>query len=267
MKFLLPVCLLLVAACARPQPAAPVAAFPEGTLVDLTHAFDEHTVYWPTADGFTLTSDAQGWQDAGYYYEANSFTAAEHGGTHLDAPIHFAEGTWTADAIPLERLIGPAAVIDVSEAAAANRDYLVSVEDIERWEHAHGPLVDGAIVLLRTGYGQYWPDRERYMGTAARGAEAVAQLHFPGLAPEAAAWLARERAIHAIGIDTPSIDTGQSNLFESHQHLFAANIPAFENVANLEALPATGATVIALPMKIARGSGGPLRIVAIVPDA
>lgn len=267
MKTLVPVCLLLVASCARPQPSAPPPALPEGALVDLTYAFDEHTVYWPTADGFALTPDAQGWQDAGYYYEANSFTAAEHGGTHLDAPIHFAEGMWTTDAIPLERLIGPAAVIDVSEAAAANRDYLVSVEDIERWERAHGPLMDGAIVLLRTGYGQYWPDRERYMGTAERGAEAVSQLHFPGLAPEAAAWLARERAIDAIGIDTPSIDTGQSSLFESHQHLFAANIPAFENVANLEALPATGATVIALPMKIARGSGGPLRIVAIVPDA
>ncbi len=103
------------------------------------------------------------------------------------------------------------------------------------------------------------------MGTDERGPEAVAKLHFPGLDPEAAGWLVASRTIKSIGLDTPSIDFGQSTHFESHQALFAAEIPAFENLANLERLPESGFGIIALPMKIAGGSGGPLRIVAIVP--
>ncbi len=265
MKYRLLLLLPLMLSCAdTPVPGPP--GFPEGTLVDLTYAFDSTTIFWPTANGFELSVDARGRQEAGYWYEANSFSTAEHGGTHLDAPVHFSEGQWTTDAIPLTRLIGPAVVVDVSEAALANRDYLVSVADFERWESEHGLLPDGVIVLVRTGYGAFWPDREQYMGTAERGPDAIQLLHFPGIAPEAASWLATERTINAIGIDTPSIDTGQSQLYEAHQNLFAANIPAFENVANLDRLPASGATVIALPMKITGGSGGPLRIVAVVPD-
>lgn len=261
---------LLAGAC-QPEGTVPDASlptpagFPDGTLIDLTHPFNEETIYWPTEDGFELTTRAQGMTEDGYYYEAHAFTSAEHGGTHLDAPIHFAEGQWTTDQIPLERLMGPAAVVDVSEQAASNPDYQVTQADFEAWEATHGPLPDGVIVLLRTGYSQFWPDRERYMGTAERGAEAVAQLHFPGLHPEAARWLVDNRRIHAIGLDTPSIDYGQSALFEAHQTLFAANVPAFENVANLDQLPEVGFSVIALPMKIEGGSGGPLRIVALVP--
>ena len=259
---------LLLAAC---QPAEtpspePAAAFPAGAIVDLTYAFDGETIYWPTAEGFRLTQDARGIQEGGYYYEANSFSAAEHGGTHLDAPIHFAENRWTADEIPLERLIGPAIVVEVAEQTAGNPDYLVSVADFERWEEAHGTMPDGVIVLLRTDYGSFWPDRERYMGTAERGADAVPKLHFPGLDPDAARWLVENRAIHAIGLDTPSIDYGQSSLFEAHQVLFEANIPVFENVARLDRLPPEGFTVVALPMKIKGGSGGPLRIVAILAE-
>ncbi len=211
-----------------------------------------------------LTEDAKGFTEGGYYYEANSFSAAEHGGTHLDAPIHFAKGQWTVDAIPLEHLMGPAIVVDVTEQAAGNPDYQVSVADFERWESRHGTIPEGVIVLVRTGYGQFWPDRERYMGTAERGPDAVAKLHFPGLDPEAARWLVANRPIHALGLDTPSIDYGQSTLFETHQILYAANIPAFENVAHLDRLPPEGFTVIALPMKIKGGSGGPLRIVAVI---
>ena len=121
-------------------------------------------------------------------------------------------------------------------------------------------------MLLRTGYEEFWPDRVRYMGTDERGPDAVAKLHFPGLHPDAARWLVANRSINAIGLDTPSIDFGQSTLFESHQVLFAADIPAFENLASLGKLPPTGFVIIALPMKIAGGSGGPLRIAAIVPD-
>lgn len=241
------------------QPAEP------GTWVDLTHPFDENTIYWPTAEGFRLKIDAAGTTEKGYYYEANSFCSAEHGGTHLDAPIHFAEGKWTADQIPLERLMGYAAVIDVSKKALKDRDYQVTVADFEAWEKAHGTLPNGAIVLLRTGYGKFWPDRKNYMGTDERGPQAVAKLHFPGLHPEAAKWLVNKRDIYAIGLDTPSIDYGQSTHFQSHVILFEKNIPAFENVANLENLPAKGAWVIALPMHIRNGSGGPLRIIARLP--
>ncbi len=252
-----------LAVAAASGPAA--AGFPAGRIVDLTHAYDASTVYWPTASGFELEIDFKGMTEGGWYYEANTFRTAEHGGTHLDAPIHFAADRHHADEIPLERLMGPAVVIDVSRRASADRDYQVSVADFEAWEERNGPLPDGVIVLLRTGFGRFWPDREAYMGTAERGPEAVASLHFPGLGPDAARWLVAEREIHAIGLDTPSIDYGQSKGFESHRILFERNIPAFENVANLSGLPERGFHVIALPMKIRGGSGGPLRIVAIVP--
>jgi kynurenine formamidase len=235
-------------------------------IVDLTHPFDDHTVYWPTGERFAHKPDTVGVQPGGYYYEAYSFCAAEHGGTHLDAPIHFAEHRWTADQIPLDRMIGPAIVVDASRRAAGRRDYLVSVQDLRDWEREHGAIPDGAIVLLRTGHSAYWPDPERYLGTAERGAAAVAKLHFPGLDPEAARWLVRERSIHAIGLDTPSIDAGPSTEFLAHRILLDANIPVFENVAALERLPARGFTVLALPMKIGGGSGGPLRIVALIPE-
>jgi kynurenine formamidase len=252
-----------VAAAAAESPAG--VAFPAGRIVDLTHAYDRDTVYWPTASGFELEVDFKGTTDGGWYYEANTFRTAEHGGTHLDAPIHFAANRHHADEIPLERLMGPAVVIDVSKQASSDRDYQVSVADFEAWEERNGRLPDGVIVLLRTGFGRFWPDREAYMGTAERGPEAVKSLHFPGLDPAAAAWLVAERDIHAIGLDTPSIDFGQSADFESHRILFEQNIPAFENVANLPELPERDFQVIALPMKIRGGSGGPLRIVAIVP--
>ncbi len=212
-----------------------------------------------------LESEFAGLTEKGYYYASNTFRSAEHGGTHLDAPLHFAEGRQTVDAIPLGHLVGPAVVVDVSEAALADADYQVSVADFEAWEAEHGRLPDGVIVLLNTGYAQFWPDRLRYMGTDERGAEAVAKLHFPGLHPDAARWLVAQRAVHAIGLDTPSIDYGQSTLFESHRALFDANIPAFENVANVGSLPVHGFVVAALPMKIRGGSGGPLRIIAFVP--
>jgi kynurenine formamidase len=160
--------------------------------------------------------------------------------------------------------MGAAIVIDVTKQCAANPDYLVSVKDFEDWEKRNGRIANGTIVLLRTGYGKYYPDRKKYLGTDERGAEAVAKLHFPGLDPDAARWITTNRSIKAIGLDTASIDRGQSTLFESHRILFEKNIPAFENVANLEQLPAKGFRVIALPMKIKGGSGGPLRILALL---
>ncbi len=233
------------------------------TIVDLTYTFGPDTIYWPTdTQGFELESLAAGQTDQGYYYAANRFAAAEHGGTHLDAPIHFHQGRSTAESIPIEQLVGLGVVIDVTEKAHLDRDYQIEIADLEYWEKLHGSLPEGAIVLLRTGFGRFWPDRERYLGTARLGPEAVPELHFPGLDPAAAEWLARDRQVKAVGIDTASIDPGQSTLFGSHVALFGADIPVFENVAGLDQLPDKDFLVFALPMKIAGGSGGPLRIIA-----
>ena len=260
--------LISLAACRpAPDPGSVVAGVFDGSggrWVDLTHAFSQEAVYWPTAQGFALDTVAYGPTPGGWFYAAFDFSAAEHGGTHLDAPIHFAEGRLTADQIPLSGLMGPAAVVDVSEKADA--DYLVSVDDLLAWEAAHGRLPDGAILLLRTGWATRWSDRVAYLGTDLTGPEAVPALHFPGLDPEAARWLVAERGVVAVGIDTPSIDRGQSATFDAHVILYSENMAGFENVANLDMLPAAGSYVVALPMKIQGGSGGPLRIVAFVPS-
>ncbi|MDP2957771.1 MAG: cyclase family protein [Longimicrobiales bacterium] len=234
-----------------------------GRWVDLTYAYSEESIYWPTAEGFKLEEVAYAETEGGRFYASYNYSASEHGGTHLDAPIHFARGGDTNEKVGLERLIGPAAVVDVSDRAHA--DYQVSVEDLQAWEARHGPLPNGVILLLRTGWGERWPDPVLYLGTDKKGPEAVPELHFPGLAPEAARWLVENRAIAALGIDTPSIDFGQSATFETHQVLYARNVVGFENVAHEEELPEWGAFVVALPMKIQGGSGGPLRIVAFLP--
>src|SRR4030095_5205445 len=167
--------------------------FPSGTIVDLSHAYGEDTIYWPTAERFKLEKVNDGDTPAGYYYAANNFSTAEHGGTHIDAPVHFARGRNAVDEIPLERLVGTAVVVDVSKPAATNADYLVSVADLESFEAAHGRIPDNAILLIRTGYSSRWPDAAKYLGTAERGAEAVPKLHFPGVAPDTARWLLENR--------------------------------------------------------------------------
>lgn len=252
---------ITMAAC---QSQGPTMAFEDGSWIDLTWAYSEETVYWPTdTRGFEFEELAFGETDGGWFYSAYRFSTAEHGGTHLDAPVHFARDRLTADAIPVDQLMGPAVVIDGLRTDDA--DYQFTVADLLRFEERHGQIPDGAIVLLRSGWGQRWPDRRSYLGTDKTGPEAVSQLHFPGLHPDAAQWLVANRSIKAVGIDTPSIDFGQSKDFASHVALYQANIPGFENVARLDALPETGSFVIALPMKIKDGSGAPLRIVAWVP--
>jgi len=235
----------------------------KGKWIDLTYSFSDSTLYWPNNKiTFHLDTQFNGTTALGFHYTSFQFCAPEHGGTHLDAPIHFAANHQTADQIPLDHLIGNAILIDVSENALKDRDYLVSVNDFMIWEKQHGKVPDDAIVLLRTGYGKFYPNAEKYFGTAEHGDAAIPKLHFPGLDPEAAQWLVKNRHIKAIGLDTPSIDYGQSKDFKSHQILLGENIPVFENVAHLDQLPVTGSYVIALPMKIQGGSGGPLRIVA-----
>ena len=237
----------------------------DARIVDLTHPFDQHTIYWPTSpSSFQLTRLNYGKTDAGYFYAANSFCTPEHGGTHFDAPIHFAEGRWTVDQVPVRQLIGPGVVIDISRQASGNPDYRLLTEDVRRWEAAHGTIPQGAIALLRTGWGRRWPDQKRYLGDDTPGD--ASHLHFPSYGKEAAEFLVKERKIAALGVDTASIDYGPSTDFIVHQIANGANVPGLENIANLEELPEQGAWIIALPMKIAGGSGGPLRIVAVIPQ-
>ena len=257
---------LALSACAPTQTEAPTFDPAAYTLVDLSHSFNAQTVYWPTSTKtFEHVQQAFGPTPGGYFYSSYELSTPEHGGTHLDAPVHFAEGKSTTDRVTLDRLTGPAVVVDVRERADSSADYLVGVADLEGWESRHGRMPDGAIVLLRTGWSSRWPDRARYLGTTKSGAEAVPELHFPGLDSAAAEWLVHERRIDALGIDTPSIDRGQSRDFIAHRILMAADMPAFENVASLDSLPELGAYVVALPMKIRGGTGGPLRIAALAP--
>ena len=244
--------------------ASAFAAEEESQWIDLTHELSADAVFWPTAEPFKMTTDFEGMTEKGYFYSAYSFTTAEHGGTHIDAPVHFAEGRHPVNEIPLSRLIGDAVVVDVSSAVAKNRDHLVSIADIVDWESQHGRVPDASIVLFRTGFGDYWPDAEQYLGTALRGEAGAAALSFPGLSREAAEWLVAKRQIKSVGIDTASIDYGKSKYFAAHVALMTHNVPAFENVANRDQLPPTGSYIIALPVKIKGGSGGPLRIVARV---
>ena len=240
------------------------APLQHGKWIDLTHPFSEKTLYWPTAKSFSLEQEFHAHTDKGYFYAANRYSASEHGGTHLDAPIHFSEKGKTVDQLSLDQMSGDAVVIDVSRKAAANRDYQISVADLKAFEAKHGRIPNGAIVLFRTGFAKRWPDAEKYLGTAERGQDAVAKLHFPGLHPDAARWIVKNRSIKAVGLDTASIDYGQSKLFESHQILMGKNIPAFENVAAMDKFPPTGSYIAAFPMKIQSGSGSPLRIAAMV---
>jgi kynurenine formamidase len=198
--------------------------------VDLSHAYDAATVFWPTSERFRLDKVADGVTPAGYYYAANNFFTAEHGGTHIDAPVHFAQGAQAVDQIPVDRFFGAAAVVDVTESSERDPDYQVTTDDLLRSERELGDIPPDAIVLIRTGFSRRWPDAARYLGTAERGEEAASMLHFPGLHPDAARWLIENRRIKAVGIDTASIDYGRSTLFETHRALFERNIPAFENL-------------------------------------
>lgn len=261
--FLLTVLLLASATAAAAQAQHPPIDLRGYRVVDLSYPFDEKTIYWPTSPTtFKLDRLAYGKTEGGYFYASNSFCTPEHGGTHLDAPIHFAEGKRTADQIPVEQLIAPAVVLDISAKAAADPDYRLTLQDLRAWEEKNGRVPEGAIVLLRTGWGARWPDRKRYLGDDKPGD--ASHLHFPSYGAEAARLLI-ERKVGALGVDTASIDHGPSKDFIVHQIATGANVPGLENVANLGELPPTGAWVIALPMKIAGGSGGPVRIVALVP--
>ncbi|XP_035682637.1 uncharacterized protein LOC118420038 [Branchiostoma floridae] len=230
-------------------------------VIDMTYTFDDTTIYWPTAKSFRLTNVFRNYTAGGYWYEAAEMEAADHGGTHLDAPAHFSRNKWRTDDIPIERLMGPAVVVDISAKTTGNAEYEVTPQDFQDWENTHGRIPDGCLLFVKTGWGKYWPDKRQYLGTDTKN---TSLLHFPGIHPDGARWLVQNRGMHAVGIDTASLDYGQSTTYESHQILFGANVPGFENVAHLDQLPTKGAIVYALPMKIGDGSGGPVRMIGVL---
>jgi kynurenine formamidase len=233
-------------------------------IVDLSHSYGANTLYWPTATSkFKLQPEAHGRTAGGWFYASNSLCTPEHGGTHLDAPLHFSETGHTTDRIPLEQLVAPAIVIDATTQAERDRDYRLTRDDVLRFEKANGLIARGTIVLLRTGWSRYWPDAKAYFGDDTPGD--ASKLSFPSYGVDAARLLVEERNVGALGIDTASIDFGRSTDFQVHRIATARNVPGFENLTNLDRLPVRGAVVIALPMKIEGGSGGPLRAVALVP--
>jgi D-alanyl-D-alanine dipeptidase/kynurenine formamidase len=250
----------------RRAPARPPLDLADAMVVDLTHPFDPSTLYWPNAtSGFELKTLHAGPTPGGWYYASNSFCAPEHGGTHMDAPIHFAEGKHTADGVEMDRLVLPMIVIDVTPKAAADSDYRLTVDDVTSWEKTNGTIPAGTAVILRTGWSDRWPDRKRTFGDDTPGR--TDHLHFPAYGKDAAALLVESRKVAVLGLDTPSLDHGPSTDFPAHRIAAAANVPGLENLTGLAALPPTGAWLIALPMKIAGGSGGPLRAIALVPPA
>ncbi len=249
--------------CGAPVPRAgePLAGY---RIVDLTHPFDETTVFWPTGRPFRHERTAWGRQPDGYWYSAYDLAMSEHCGTHLDAPIHFAEGRPAVGDLSLEDLSGPLALVDIERQCDANPDYAARVADLEIHEGEHGSVQPGTVVLFRTGWSRRWPNTLEYLGDDTPGK--ADGLHFPGISREAAQWLV-ERGAAAVGIDTASIDPGESTDFVAHQVLAEASIPILENVASLAAVPRTGAYLLAFPMKIGHGSGAPCRIAALLPPA
>jgi kynurenine formamidase len=233
------------------------------SIVDLTYAFDSTTIYCPTEKPMVHEREHWGMTPQGYFYASAKFAAPEHGGTHMDAPIHFNQSGATVDQVPLAESIGPAAVIDFSGRAAQDRDATLSLDDITGYEGRYGKIPDGAIVVARSGWGKFWPDKKRYLGTDKPGD--VAALHFPGFSVQAVEFILKNRSVAAIAIDTASMDPGNSKDFPVHRLWLGANKPGFENVANAEKLPPSGAVMFCIPMKIGDGTGAPTRIFASLP--
>jgi len=233
-------------------------------LIDLSHAYNSETLYWPTSPSkFEKETLAFGETPDGYFYSSFSVCTPEHGGTHLDSPQHFAAEGIPTDKIPLKKLVGNAVVIDISEKAAADRNYLLTANDVTAFEAQHGRISQGDIVLLRTGWDRVWPEAKSYLGDDKPGD--ASNLQFPSFGEGATRLLVEERQVAILGVDTASTDYGKSLDFIVHRIAAARGVSNLENLTNLDQLPPTGAVIFALPMKIEGGSGGPARVIALVP--
>ena len=251
---------------AQQRKAAPRDVWLEGIpsgktlVVDMTYAINDKLPAWPGDDRVFEAKVNATVEKNGYF--TRSFWMLEHYGTHMDAPAHFPPGNIPLDKIPEARFFGPAVVVDVREEAAMDADYRLRVMRVEKWEAQHGRIMPGSIVLLRTGWGATrWPDQSRY-----RNMDAAGVMHFPGYSVEAAKLLI-ERGAVGLGIDTLSIDYGASKNFEVHRVDLPAGLYNLENLANLDQLPEVGAFLIAAPIKLEGGSGGPVRVFAILSPA
>jgi kynurenine formamidase len=231
---------------------------PNRDVIDLTHALNDHSPNWDgTAQSPFHAKDVETIDHDGYF--TRSFSTDEHYGTHLDAPAHFGRGMWTVDQIPAERLVRPLVVLDVRSQAAGHPDYEISVQDIADWESKNGEIPTGAVVVAYTGWDDRWNSPLAYRNAAADGT-----MHFPGYSLEAAKFLVLTRSVVGLGIDTLSIDPGASKTFPVHQFTAKESVYQLENVANLGSLPPAGATIVVAPIKLENGSGGPVRLLALV---
>lgn len=226
-------------------------------ILDLSYAINDKLVPWPGDEKFFEAKVNATIEKNGYF--TRSFWMLEHYGTHLDAPAHFAPGKATVDQIPAKKLFGPAVVLDVRAEGSKDADYLLPVARIEEWEHKHGRVPEGAIILLRTGWASRWPDARKYRNQDAKG-----KMHFPGFSAEAAKLLI-ERKVSGLGCDTMSIDYGASEDFAVHHLALGAGLYHLENLGDLSEMPEAGAFLAAAPIKLEGGSGGPVRVFAVLP--
>ncbi|GIY24416.1 hypothetical protein CDAR_372861 [Caerostris darwini] len=247
------VLLLLLCSVAAASPAAK-------HMVDMTHVFNETTRHYYEMRQFNLTTLQNGITENGYWLRFEEYSSGIHVGTHMDAPAHFAETGLTIDQIPLQRLIAPAAVIDIRARAELDPDAQVTMEDLLKWESETGHRLDECVVLMNSGWGAKWGNQTAFIGSAD-----AKTLRFPGISEEAALWLVKNRNAFGVGVDTLSLDRGISVNYEAHQVILGHGMYGMENVANLDQIPIYGATLYMLPMKIGNASGAPVRIIATFP--
>jgi len=226
------------------------------SIIDLSHTITAGIPGWP-GDPERFEIEVTGRPEIDGYF-TRSFRMMEHFGTHVDAPLHFARGGLTVDRLAAHRLFGPAVVLEACPETARDADYALPRERVEQWERAHGTIEPGSIVLLRTGWAARWPDRQRYWNKDDGGV-----LHTPGFGSEAAALLI-ERGVSALGIDALSIDPGSSPDVPVHRLALGAGLYQIEDLADLSALPESGARLVVAPLKLEGGSGAPCRVFAFL---
>ena len=225
-----------------------------GKVTDLTHRF---TAGFPVYTGDEPTRRTiKNYTPDGFY--SQEWTFGEHSGTHLDAPGHFVQGKKLADDLNPQDLLAPAAVVDISRRAASNPDAEVTPDDLRNYERRHGRIPDGAVVFMNSGWASKVNDDAAFKGTDASGG-----YHFPGFGIEAVELLLTRRKIRGIGVDTLSLDPGNSTTFAVHNRLLGADRYGIENVANLSKLRPKGAAVVVGVVPWEDGSGGPLRLLGL----
>ncbi|KAF0289354.1 Kynurenine formamidase [Amphibalanus amphitrite] len=272
-------CSVVLLVCAPPLEALPLvhpsAATPQ--WLDLSHPLDNTSHHWPGFLGFNLTLMINGSVTPDVWAALHNFASSEHTGTHMDAPIHVGrDGTWSVDQIPADRLVGHAAMIDIADRCQADPDSILTTDDLAEWRKQHGQFVYPTILLVRTGQAAHRDNINRYLGLPegyqfqedgfSFSPHELPPLRFPGIGKAAADELAADDAVVGVGVDCLSLDQSANLRLEAHHALFARNKFGLENVADLSRVPATGATVMALPMKIRGGTGGPARILVRLPE-